>query len=712
MTGKTPPWLLPATIVGIVLGLGLGYVQPELMSSLAPLGKLYLNALLFLSLLLIPAALISSLAGFGDLAKAGKFAGKAAGLLLGTGVISVVVAVGLSLVFAPGQGVTVSAANQWIPAESEWLLGPNLADSIWSFLPHLSLFWLVAFTIVFAIALSQLRLRDRTLLGISREFQMAVLGTASALTRLAPLGLLLLVGGVVAQFGIDGLGSMLTLLFVCLLSFVLIAFLIVPAVTMFFSKQSPWASLPHLLPVMATAFGTGSSVSLLPASFETLTRDAGRDPRATGLSLPLSAVLNISLQAAYVTILSLFALQVLQINAGIDTALLIALLSMVCSIGLPGLPGTAVIVTGVILLTTGRVADPNLLVSALGAIAIVDWLLDRVKAACTVWLDANAVVAIGSMEELSTPRRSNREFEDRRPEFRNRDSRREFDPNRRDRFNQSRPNRRTEESSPFAMAPSSTPVLDGEKGNERTEERSSGHRPERHFRNDRSERPRSGEPRGERGFDRGRGRYDNSERRDRNVTPAATGDPAEASAPEASTMNGPNSSESGGRPDRPFRDRDRSGRDRRGRDRNDRSDRYDRRDRSRGDRPQHRWSESGESNESPESHESGNDQIESTASAEFSFDLSGNGLSEETTTPAFKSSESADDRSEISTEESGGATIGRGRSEHRDRYRPSPEKSEIDVSDASEPEDQSAPSDRFSTDGASFGRGRRKRGGR
>ena len=105
MSLKTPLWSLIGSLAAVILGAVGGIFAPDLFSSTAIIGQLFLNALTFVLIPLIIAVSIQSVFAFGDVSKSTRTVGLTVLYFLGTAVAAVIIAVGVCLVTSPGAGI-------------------------------------------------------------------------------------------------------------------------------------------------------------------------------------------------------------------------------------------------------------------------------------------------------------------------------------------------------------------------------------------------------------------------------------------------------------------------------------------------------------------------------------------------------------------------------------------------------------------------------
>ena len=126
---------------------------------------------------------------------------------------------------------------------------------------------------------------------------------------------------------------------------------------------------------MMFALSTASSNATIPVTLRTLTEKLNVSSRVAGFSVPLGATMNMSGAAIYMTVATIFVANAYGISLDSGDLVTLGFTTFLLAIATGGIPGGAIVTTGVLLHTLG------LPIEALGIIIAVDRIMD---AACTV----------------------------------------------------------------------------------------------------------------------------------------------------------------------------------------------------------------------------------------------------------------------------------------------------------------------------------------
>ena len=415
MTQRTTNLIVLGMLAGVVLGALLGYVWPAGMLATAVVGELFINALKILILPLIVASMIVGVTSLGDIRRVGRTGLLVLGYFLATTTVAVMLGLILVWIIRPGDGVL---AGGMAAAATPPATGGGIRDIILSFIPDNIVaamvegryLGVIIFSLVVGGVLSTLGPRARTMVNFFRELNQVVMKIVYLLLYAAPVGLLSIVGTIVAR-NTDSLGELgqglawyaLTLL----IGLVIHAVVVLPLALKFLARRSPAGYAGKMMPAFATAVGTSSSSATLPVTYECVVDGNKVDSRAASFVLPLGTTINMDGTAMYVVIATLFVAQVFGISLGLMQTVMVALTAILVSVGAAGIPSAALFMLGIVFGVAGFPAEAY---AGIGLILAVDWLLDRGRTVVNIWGDAvgAAVIAATGVSRGGRPVRRTR----------------------------------------------------------------------------------------------------------------------------------------------------------------------------------------------------------------------------------------------------------------------------------------------------------------
>lgn len=131
------------------------------------------------------------------------------------------------------------------------------------------------------------------------------------------------------------------------------AIVVLPIIAVRFAGRSPFEYLRSLSPALLTALGTGSSAATLPVTYKCAVEEGKADARASALVLPLGAVANLNGTALSVVVATIFLANVMNVPLGALQIILVTVTALLVSIGAAGVPMATPIVASIVLGVAG-----------------------------------------------------------------------------------------------------------------------------------------------------------------------------------------------------------------------------------------------------------------------------------------------------------------------------------------------------------------------
>lgn len=395
-------------MVGIVLGAVLGWFLPGVLLQINFIGTLFLNALSIVVFPLIVTTVIVGITSLGDYTKLGRTTLKTLGFIAATSGIAAAIGLALALIIGPGRGVTLSSTP--LPIEVMPAQLRAFGDFLTSLIPRSlveiadsgNYIGLVVVSILAGIVLTTRNVRGRTLLSFFKDLRDLLLKLLSWVMMVAPLGLGMLVGSVVARNrnSLTELaeGSSLLLL-VAVVGLILHGVFVLPTVLRLYGLRSPVEYLGNMLPALWTAFGTSSSSATFPATYDAVVERNQVDERAGSYVLPLSMTLNMNGSALYLALAAVFVAQTAGLSLSVLQIVQLFIGAVLVSMALGGVPNAAL--WGVV--AVASIADfPREAMAAFSALLVIDWILDRLRTVVNVTGDGVAAAVIAETFEFKT----------------------------------------------------------------------------------------------------------------------------------------------------------------------------------------------------------------------------------------------------------------------------------------------------------------------
>ncbi len=409
--------------VGVIAGVGaniaLGPSDPNVKwwvdNVTNPVGQLFLRLLLMTVVPLVFSSLVAGVAGIGDVRKLGRVGLKSFAYTFGISAISVVIALLVANVVAPGRRIApetaaalqarygTDAASRVASAQTATAKEAPLLQVIKTIVPsnpitaasadppnmlHVMFFALmmgVACTLVPKHASEPVIAFMDGLFAISTK-------VIELIMYLAPFAVACLLFSNTASFGLDLLGALLWYMAAVLGGLALHMFGVYSASVALLSKISPIEFFRRTKTVMLTAFATSSSNATLPTALRVGEESLGIPREINSFVLTVGATANQNGTALYEGVTVLFLAQLAGVDLSITQQIVVAYMAILGGIGTAGVPSGSIPFIVVVLATVG--VNPALIAIILG----VDRILDMCRTTLNVVGDLTAATYVAHSE--------------------------------------------------------------------------------------------------------------------------------------------------------------------------------------------------------------------------------------------------------------------------------------------------------------------------
>jgi len=318
------PWYRPSLttqiMIGLVVGGFVGWVSPELGNRLFFLRDIFLNLIKSIIAPLVFSTLVVGIAGGGDLKKVGRMGAKA--LIYFEVVTTIALFIGLGVVnlIKPGVGVALVASET--AKQVQLVEAKSFTDTIVHIFPSSvidsmvrgDVLQIVAFSVLFAMALSAIGEKGRPILRACESLSQIMFKFTGFVMMFAPIGVGAAMAHTIATQGLGvllNLGKLIGSLYLALAVFVVF---VLGAVALLF--RVPVKQFIKAVREPATiAFATTSSEAALPKAMEVMER-LGVPPRIVGFVMPTGYSFNLDGSTLYLAMASVFVAQAAEATTG------------------------------------------------------------------------------------------------------------------------------------------------------------------------------------------------------------------------------------------------------------------------------------------------------------------------------------------------------------------------------------------------------------
>jgi Na+/H+-dicarboxylate symporter len=398
-------------LLGMIAGIIIGIIALSLDAErfvghwVTPWGQLFIRLLQLIAIPLIFVTLVKGIAGLKDVGQFSRLGIRTLLVYLCFITISASFGIGMGLTMRPGDLVNqeVAAGLQETyqssisdkAAAAEEVQGQGPLNFLNDIVPgniisaagnNSNILQVIFFAILFAVASLLIpHEKVRPVIDFFDGLNEIILKMVGFIIQLAPIGVMALMAGLVTDF--QGDASVFSALAVYALTvtvaMVIIMFAFYPLMIGLFGRQTGVKRfLKAMYPVQLFAFTTSSSAVTLPLTMRTVEEDLKVSKEVSSFVLPVGVTVNMDGTSCYQAIAILFIAQVLGIDLTLSQILTVLFMTVLSSIGTPGIPGGTYVILAMVLTSVGIPAE------GLALIIGIDRPLDMMRTAVNVTGDA------------------------------------------------------------------------------------------------------------------------------------------------------------------------------------------------------------------------------------------------------------------------------------------------------------------------------------
>lgn len=226
-----------------------------------------------------------------------------------------------------------------------------------------------------------------------------ILRIVELIMEFAPVGVLALMAGLIVDFSGDSsmfaaLGLYAATVVVSLFMLILLFY---PLMLRIFTKRNIPEYLKNIFPIQLLAFSTSSSSATLPFTIEQSQKKLGISEEVSSFVLPLGATINMDGTSCYQVIAIFFIAQIFGIDLSAAQMLTIVMLTVLASIGTPGVPGGSMVMTVMVMSSVG------IPIEGLALIVSIDRPLDMLRTVVNVTGDTFVASVLDKNDSGTNP---------------------------------------------------------------------------------------------------------------------------------------------------------------------------------------------------------------------------------------------------------------------------------------------------------------------
>ncbi|WET14258.1 C4-dicarboxylate transporter DctA [Yersinia intermedia] len=394
-------------IIGIVVGVSLGYFFPDLAVKMKPLGDGFIKLIAMIIGPIIFCTVVSGIAGMRDMKELGRVGGKALIYFSVMSIVALIIGLFGGHIIQPGLGFNIDPATLDTSALNKYTESAkdvNLVDFAMNIIPATfvsafssgNVLAILLVSILFGYSLSAIGDKGKPVFNFVDSASKVFFHNVHLISKLSSIGAF---GAIAYTIGAYGMASLIPLIkmvlgfYLLLIVFVLLVYGAIAS----FCRFSLFAYLKFIKEELLIILGTGSSSVVLPHLMEKLER-MGCPKSVVALVVPSGYSFNLNGTNLYMTMAILFIAQATNTELSLTSQIILVLVAMLTSKGAAGVTGAAFVmltstlivlpvvpVAGMVLILgihrfvgTG-LAIVNLIGNGIAAIVISAWdgVLDR-----------------------------------------------------------------------------------------------------------------------------------------------------------------------------------------------------------------------------------------------------------------------------------------------------------------------------------------------
>ena len=363
--------LVTRIVIAIILGVLVALIVPQYTPYLTILGDLFIKALKSVAPILVFVLVLSSIANF-KVGSSNASIKHIMGMYAVGMFLAALSAVTASLLFPSTLFLDLPAQAELTPPGSLTEIFKNLLLSFISnpvtAIAEANFIGILAWAVALGLAFRHSSETTKTVLNDAAN---AVNSVIRLVISFAPLGIFGLVAVTFADAGLSTLLSYAQLLAVLIGTMLFVAFVINPIMVAVVTHKNPYPLVLQCLRESGiTAFFTRSSAANIPVNLD-LAKRLGIPESTASVAIPLGAAINMAGASVTITVLSLAAVNTLDIPVSFTTMLILSVVATVSACGASGVAGGSLLLIPVACGLFGISSDIAMQVVAIGMVISV-----------------------------------------------------------------------------------------------------------------------------------------------------------------------------------------------------------------------------------------------------------------------------------------------------------------------------------------------------
>ena len=391
-------WIFLALIVGSLLGWGLIYVPGGAAFAtkfIKPIGTIFVNLFKFIVVPIVLFSMVCGMISMKDIKKVGSIGWKTLVYYICTTIVALIIGLLLANLFKGGfPQLSTEGLGTWDKATSADFM-TTLVDifpsNIIAPFANSSMLQIIVIALLIGAGIILAGEKGKPVADLFESLNEVFMHILMFIIKVSPIGVFCMMTWVVSTQGPEILGDLAKVLGVAYLGYILHAIITYSITVKAMGGLSPFQFFKGMIPAMALAVSTTSSVATLPINKECAV-SRGASEEISSFVLPLGATINMDGTAIYMAVNTIFLASCYGMQLTLGQMVTVIVTATLASIGTAGVSGAGVIMLAMVLTSVGIPVEGILLIYG------IDRLFDMGRTTINIVGDAACAVIVSKLE--------------------------------------------------------------------------------------------------------------------------------------------------------------------------------------------------------------------------------------------------------------------------------------------------------------------------
>lgn len=356
-------------LIGIIVGLAIGFISPKAAQVISPLGTVFLRLLKMLIVPLVFFSITSGVCKMGDVKQLRTVGLRFVLYIVLTSGLCAAVGVAAGLITRAGTGTTEFLNTAEIVESASYSFIENVVswvpENIVQSMSTANMLQIIFFAIFLGVALLSLGDKVKQMVSLIDQGSEAMLKITEYVMAFSPIGIASLMATMVTTISGATMKEVLGFIIIDNVCVLIVLVVFYPLILRIFAKLSPVKFMKKISEPMLVAISTTSSAATLPVSIRTAEEKLGIPENIYGFTLPLGNTCGMNGFAIFLGLCCIFASNLYGFDITFGRIAQFVFLGIILSIGAAGVKGAGVVMSTVLLEALGM---PLSLIPILAAI--------------------------------------------------------------------------------------------------------------------------------------------------------------------------------------------------------------------------------------------------------------------------------------------------------------------------------------------------------